>query len=75
MILGYGPRYRLESCSRLGTLPTINAKAENPVEFSGFEPRSGEGAIRRHDGTSARLPKEVEAVESPPESVAEGVCP
>ena len=62
-----------ESFRAWGTLLAIcayNTKAENSVEFSAFEPRSGEGAIRRRDGTSARLPKEVEAVESPPESVA-----
>ena len=67
-----------ESFRAWEALPAIcayNAKAENSVEFSAFEPRSGEGAIRRRDRTSARLPKEVEAVESPLESVAEGVCP
>ena len=49
--------------------------AKRHEEMQRREPRSGEGAIRRRDETSARLPKEVEAVESPPESVAEGACP
>ena len=53
----------------------MRGDAKRREEMQRREPHSGEGAIRRRDETSARLPKEVEAVESPPESVAEGACP